>query len=293
MQRGVEVGREAAAMSVIVPAHDEARSIGRLLTALTGPPDPSVPDLDVVVVCNGCADDTAEVARQGAHGTVRVIEIPVASKAEALRTGSAAARHAQRVFLDADVVISAEDLRTMSQSMARSGALAAGPTRVLAMQGVSPAVRWYYDVWQRLPEVQRGLFGRGVVMVSEAGLSRLDLSVNVLSDDLAMSESFRGDERVVVADALVTIHPPRTLTDLLRRRIRVHLGNTQADDLGIRSASARTSVGEVLRIGLQDPRTAPKVPVFLLVTVLARAGARRQRARGLADSWLRDESSRA
>jgi cellulose synthase/poly-beta-1,6-N-acetylglucosamine synthase-like glycosyltransferase len=291
-------------MSVIVPAHDEARTIGRLLTALVGSADRSLPDLDVVVVCNGCTDNTAEVARQeaarqeapqqqGGQGTVRVIEIPVASKVEALRTGSAAARHAQRVFLDADVVISQNGLLAMSRAMASTGALAAGPTRVLAMHGVSPVVRWYYDVWQRLPEVRRGLFGRGVVMVSEAGLHRLDLSADILSDDLAMSEAFSGNERVVVADAVVTIHPPRTVSDLLRRRIRVHLGNTQADDLGIRSASARTSVGDVLRIGLRDPRTAPKVPVFLLITLLARVGARRRQARGLADSWLRDESSRA
>jgi hypothetical protein len=34
-------------------------------------------------------------------------------------------------------------------------------------------VRWYYDVWTLLPGTQRGLWGRGVIALNEAGHRRL------------------------------------------------------------------------------------------------------------------------
>src|ERR687891_96542 len=75
--------------SVIIPAYDESARIGRCLDALFSGVGPG--RLDVIVVCNGCRDDTAARARATGH-PVRVIELPVASKAAALRAGDAAAR---------------------------------------------------------------------------------------------------------------------------------------------------------------------------------------------------------
>lgn len=288
-------GGGGVAMSVIVPAHNEARSIGRLLDALLGSPDSTtvVPGLDVVVVCNGCSDDTAAVAGRYGHGDdLRVVQIPVPSKIEALRTGNSCAHYATRAFVDADVIIDHDGLAAMQQAMERTGSLAAGPTRVLDRQGVSLPVRWYYDVWERLPQVEEGLFGRGVVMVSAEGLDQLDLSADLLSDDLAMSEAFAPSQRVVVRGATVTIRLPKTVADLLRRRIRVALGNAQADQLGVRTEAARTSMSDVVRPAVRDPRLMPKVLVFLAVTVIARTVARRHRASGTPAGWLRDESSR-
>ncbi len=57
--------------SIIIPAHDESATIDACLTSLLD--DPHCDDLDVLVVCNGCTDDTADRAR--AHGApVRVLE---------------------------------------------------------------------------------------------------------------------------------------------------------------------------------------------------------------------------
>ncbi|MYT19449.1 glycosyltransferase, partial [Streptomyces sp. SID7760] len=75
--------------SIVIPAHNEGRVIGRLLDALLADAPASGPD--IVVVCNGCTDDTAAVA--GARGPrVRVVEIPTPSKHTALRVGDEHAR---------------------------------------------------------------------------------------------------------------------------------------------------------------------------------------------------------
>ena len=51
-----------------------------------------------------------------------------------------------------------------------------------------------------------------------SGLSELP---PLLADDLAASLAFGPAERAVVAGARVLVHAPRTVNDLIRRRIRV------------------------------------------------------------------------
>jgi hypothetical protein len=113
-----------------------------------------------------------------------------------------------------------------------------------------------------------------------------------MSDDLAISEAFRPDERRIVDAATVTIRPPRTLSDLLRRRIRVNTGNAQLDQRGGRSTEARTSTADLIGLARRDRANLPGVLVFLAVALASRLAARRRIRRGDYDTWLRDESSR-
>ena len=277
-------------LSVIIPAHNEQGSISHLLTALTSGEDGS--GLDIVVVCNGCTDNTANVARRHGPG-VRVAEVATASKALSLRRGDELARGFPRAYVDADVVIDRASLLRLRDALADGSVLACGPRRVVALDKSGPLVRWYYDVWQRLPQVEQGLFGRGVVMVSAEGYERLRGLPQVMSDDLAMSEAFSARERRVVTDALVVIQAPRTVRDLLRRRVRVVTGNAQADDHGLRHHESRTSARRLLEMASHSPRLAMRLPVFLSITLLARVLSRRAVRAGDFTTWQRDDSSRA
>src|SRR5688500_5584423 len=120
-------------ITVIIPAHNEAAVIERCLRALTdGAADG---ELDVIVVANGCSDDTAATARKfGASGGggVRVLETDVPSKSNALNLGDHAADAADgwpRVYADADVVLSLASLRRIAAALAEGpgGGLAAAP----------------------------------------------------------------------------------------------------------------------------------------------------------------------
>jgi glycosyltransferase involved in cell wall biosynthesis len=85
--------------SVIIPVHNEAKTLGRCLGALaaqTGAPD----DLDIIVVDDASRDGTAEVAQ--AYG-VRVVALPVQQgPAVARNAGAAEARGEVLLFIDAD-----------------------------------------------------------------------------------------------------------------------------------------------------------------------------------------------
>ena len=279
-----------AVASVIIPAHNEAATIGRNLLALRQGTHES--DLDVVVVCNGCTDQTAEVARR-ADPLARVIEIQQPSKAEAVRVGNTASDVFPRVHLDADIELSGAAVMQLLEPITRDNVLATAPRRDVPKASCSRWVRWYYEVWEALPQVESGLFGRGVVVLSEQAQARVAALPRMMSDDLGMSDSFSGDERRVVPGAVAVIHPPRTLRDLVRRRIRIATGNTQAAQLGVRRPASRTSTRTLLGLAVGRPGLALRLPVFLGVHVAARLGARQAVRSGDFTTWQRDESSRS
>lgn len=278
----------AAVASVVIPAHNEAGQIARNLRTLRSGLDGR--ELDVVVVCNGCTDDTAAVAR-AADPSARVIEIAQPSKQAAVRVGNTATAVFPRVHLDADVELSGASVLRLVDQLG-DGVEAAAPGRTQPRAGCSPVVRWYYDVWEALPAVTTGLFGRGAVALSAAGQDRIARLPALMGDDLVMSEAFEERERRIVEEAQVIVYPPRTLKDLLRRRIRVGTGNAQAAGAGIRRPESVTGPGTLARLALTRPGLAAKIPVFVAVTLAARIGASRAVARGDFTTWRRDESSR-
>lgn len=299
-------------VTVVVPAHNEERVIRRLLAALAGTTPAgagatqgaagTTPDgagsgdqpggLRVVVVCNGCTDDTAGIAA-GFPG-VTVLQTPVPSKREALRLGdSAAGADYPRVYVDADVEIGRADVLGLAAALEDPAVLAAAPARVIPRAGVSPLVRWYYDVWEQLPGVRRGIFGRGVVAVSAAGHERISALPLLMADDLAMSSAFGDGERRVVESSTVVVHPPRTWSDLMRRRVRAATGTAQAyAGAAELQTDSRTSLSDLRAVVRARPGLALRLPVFVAVALLARRQAARAVRMGDFSTWLRDESSR-
>lgn len=276
--------------SIVIPAHDEERVIGRLLAALTG--DGAEP-FEIVVVCNGCTDATADVARAAGSGVV-VVEQDRPSKHAALRAGNAVARAFPRLFVDADVEIDASAVSRLVDTLEASAGelLAVGPTRHLPTARSSWPVHAYYEVWTQLPAVRSGLFGRGVIAVSRAGYERVGEIPELMGDDLVISEAFADHERSVVDDAVVTIHPPRTIRDLYRRRVRAATGNRQADVAGVRRPTSSVSVHDLVDLARAQPRLILRLPIFVAVSVAGRWGAQRAIRAGDYSTWERDSSSR-
>ncbi len=126
----------------------------------------------------------------------------------------------------------------------------------------------------------------------------------MLADDLAASLSFAPQERTIAAGARVVVHPPRTVADLLRRRVRAAVGVTQIERAqaqgtqigGAQSpseATARTRSADLLAIAGSGLGMAARVAVFMAIAIVARTRARWAVARGDYSTWLRDESSRS
>lgn len=275
------------AASIVIPAHNEQLGLARLLPQLLGEAMPG--EFHVIVVCNGCTDASASTAA-GFGPAVDVIERDEASKAAALVAGAQRVSTFPIIYIDADVVIDTASIRALISALETQKYLAAGPERHLDRSGVSFPAGWYYDVWELLPNVRSGLFGRGVIALSAAGYNRIDVLPRYLSDDLAFSEAFSAQERTIVADARVTVWPARTWRALLRRRTRVATGVRELQHDNALSSSAETKLSDVFAIVRERPTFALKSALFLATAVAARFAARRSRHNGV--SWQRDETSR-
>ncbi len=107
--------------SIVIPAHDEAIALPRLLSTLRGQ-DVGGRRLQVVVAVNGSTDATAAVARgqvdmfAAAGHQLIVAETEIASKAAGLNLGDDHASAFPRLYLDADVALSPRPYDARSKS---------------------------------------------------------------------------------------------------------------------------------------------------------------------------------
>lgn len=286
--------------SVVIAAHNEATVISDCLNSLLADAQPH--EFDVTVVANGCSDDTAAVAAR--HPGVRVLDIAVASKSAALNAGDAVAVGFPRIYLDADIVVNTRGARALSESVSpqhTSGTdnarvpLAAVPRRELVLDGRPLLVRGYFAINSRLPAFSNGLFGRGMITLSEAARSRFEHFPGMIADDLFLDSLFADTEKVQLDEVATRVETPRGTRELLRRLVRVRRGNaemraaaqTGAIAAEVRSADRWSWLRDVV---VPHPWLAPAAIAYIGITALAAVLAKRTPQQGR--EWGHDASSR-
>lgn len=277
-------------ISVIIPAHNESSVIARTLRAMTD--GAAAGELDVIVVCNGCTDDTASVARRF-NPSVRVIETDIASKTHALNLGDEAAKFFPRVYADADILITVKTIRTLALRLERPGLLVVAPTPELCLVGCSWPVRACYQVRSLLPSAHEGVGGSGVYVLSKAGRRRFREFPAVTADDGYVRIQFQLQERETLRSVRSTVFPPRTIKDLIATKTRAHYGSFQLASLFPKLWENRGESNKDSLIRLfRDPRLWCKLAVYCLVTTIAKHRAK-YRLRNAIIGWERDDTSRA
>ena len=207
-------------MSVVVPAHNESALIRRLVSRL------AVDDrLEVVVVANGCTDDTADVAR-GISSRVTVVEIDEASKIAALNAGDQVATVWPRAYVDADVVVEPSALLAVGAALA-GGALVCSPALRVATSGSSWAVRAYYRIWELTDYRRESHIGSGIYALSAEGRSRFTSFPPIIADDRFVQTRFAPSERVTLEEHHFEVEAPRDFRSLVHRQERIALGNLE------------------------------------------------------------------
>jgi glycosyltransferase involved in cell wall biosynthesis len=272
--------------TVVIPAHNEARVIARCLGALL---DTALPgEFEVIVVCNGCHDDTAALARAIAPHAI-VLELDAASKAAALNAGDAVASTFPRLYVDADVQLTTEAARATITAL-REGALCAAPVAHHDVSGRPWLVRCFYAVHERIPFFTGpGAVGNGVYGLSAEGRSRFDRFPDITADDQYVLERFTPEERHTIPSERFTIQTPRTLRGVVTIRTRSYRGNLELHAME-RPDVAEERVGvSTLASLLRKPRGALGVPVWVAVNVVAKVQARRS----WDGAWERDDTSRS
>lgn len=276
-------------ISIIIPAHNEGSVIARTLKAITDGAAPS--ELDVVVVCNGCTDDTALVAREFVP-RVRVIETDVARKTHALNLGDEAAQSYPRIYVDADVVLTIDSIRAIARRLGQDDVLAVAPTPKIDLTGCSWPVRACYEIRSLLPSAQEGIGGSGVYALSETGRRRFREFPVVTADDGYVRIQFRPDERETLKDTFSIVFAPRILKDLIATKSRAHYGSLELAHLfpELWKNRGESNHESLLRL-FSVPQLWGKLMIYFAVTTLAKFRAGRNLRRPIA-GWERDNTSR-
>lgn len=201
-------------LSVIIPANNEEMYLATCLDALlrshdqkrrvarAGDHEDARP-VEVIIVANGCTDDTAEIARgyipkAEARGWVmKVLDIKAGGKLNALNVGDETAQGDVRIYMDADVIVTPQLLAQIGEALDRPDAAYASGTLVVS-RGMTWVSRAYARFWCRLPFVAEGVPGCGIYAVNSAGRGRWQAFPEIISDDTFVRLHFRPTERLGV-----------------------------------------------------------------------------------------------
>ena len=246
-------------VSVLIPAHNEADWLPACLDALCAA-DPVAGPVEVIVVANGCTDDTAELARRKAPAfeargwALRVLELAQGSKLGALNAGEAAARGAVLVYLDADVLVSPPLLAQLAEALAEDA-----PRYASGMPQVTTSGDWvtrhYTRFWQTTGFMTHGVPGFGVFAMNRTGRARWGEWPDIISDDTFARLNFRPEERIAVP-APYAWPMIEGFAPLVRVRRRQDIGVAEVEQLFpdlMRNDDAHDQMRPFWRRALADP----------------------------------------
>lgn len=218
-------------LSILIPANNEAARIDACLGALLASNWSRPGKVEVVVVANGCTDNTAgiamdcETAFADRGWSLVVMEQDQGNKLVAINTAEAVARGSARLYLDADVTVSPGLVQALAAALDTDKPLFASGTLTIAEPN-SAISRAYRRIWRQVPFMAQGVPGCGVFAVNAAGRDRWEAFPDIVSDDTFVRLHFAPEERVSVPE---TYNWPiaEGLRNLIRVRRRQDRGVTQ------------------------------------------------------------------
>jgi glycosyltransferase involved in cell wall biosynthesis len=247
-------------VSVLIPAHNEAEYIRACLNAVLESDGLGQIDREIIVLANGCNDDTIPVASEyidqasSSGWTLRVLEIAKGGKLNALNVGDNTASGDIRLYVDADVTIDPDLMSALVDALSGGTPCYACGTAVVTAK--SWLTRIYARFWQKLPFMTDTTPGFGVFAVNRSGRNRWGDWPDIISDDTFARLNFAASERVKVT---ATYHWPliEGFGPLVRVRRRQDAGVTEISSqfpaLMMNEDKPDPSVARIAGLALRDP----------------------------------------
>ena len=223
---------ENPSVGVVICAYNEERNIGSLLANLV-----REHIQEIIVVASGCTDKTVEIARrfQLAHPQIRVlIENTRTGKTSAINLALKNATTEYLVFVPADVRPAAASIAKLIEGFKPSTGIRVG--RPVPVDEESTLLgRLSHLIWtlhnRTLLELSReGILGHasGEFFAIRQGIIS-ELPTGVVNDDAYMAVAVRkaGFRIDYENDAVAFMKGPRTVSDYVSQRRRVHFGHVQ------------------------------------------------------------------
>lgn len=248
-------------ISVIIPANNEEGYIGTCLDLLLASEPPAKGPMQVVVVANGCTDDTVGEAQARSSGfaekgwALEVLDLPEGGKVHALNASEKTVKYPLRVYIDADIHVTPPLIAQLAEALDRPE-----PAYVGGRPGIRRAQSFvserYARFWEKLPFMATGVPGCGVFGVNAAGRARWGAFPQVIADDTFVRYNFAPHEMHGVPGTY-TWPITEGFANLVRVRRRQDEGlaeiRTLWPDLAARTERTNPDSTEKLLLFLRDP----------------------------------------
>jgi cellulose synthase/poly-beta-1,6-N-acetylglucosamine synthase-like glycosyltransferase/peptidoglycan/xylan/chitin deacetylase (PgdA/CDA1 family) len=232
------LGAAPRAVSVVVPAYNEAKVIERTISSVLASQGV---DVEVIVLDDGSKDRTGDVVASRFHRDprVRLVRLPNGGKAGALNLGFKLATHPVVVALDADTIF----LPTTIFELVRrfdDERVAAVAGRAVVGNVTGTMARWQaleYVIGQAVERRAWHVFGLVSVVPGAVGAWRRDAVIeaggfarDTLAEDsdLTIDLQVRGWRVDYAPDAVALTEAPETVRALVKQRYRWSYGVLQA-----------------------------------------------------------------
>lgn len=278
--------------SIIIPAYNESALIAGTLAYLIG--DRYLKNIEIIVVCNGCIDQTAEKVRLfnveysslllANNISIVTYETDKASKTNALNIGVRQSRYDINLFLDADILINGQDLQKLVSDLNDKKLKAMSPSIVFDFTHSSFLVRQYYKVAsQSYYNIDYRL--SNVIALSASAIDKVGSLPEVIADDDYIRRLFSPHEIAVSKKCVYQFICAKTFVSLLQVLTRVERGNIQLASKHVEFEQTKRPMGYY---------NLPKVAFlfFVIIRLFVKVRAKIQILLGNTEQWERDESNR-
>ncbi|HJV66230.1 MAG TPA: glycosyltransferase [Geomonas sp.] len=212
------------AVSVVIPAKNEAGTIGQCLESIRAAS--GCRRVEIIVVDNGSADDTREIAQ--ALGAL-VLAKPGVTISELRNCGARLASAPVVAFVDADIVVSESWLDSALAALGQPGVVCAGCSPDIPAQSTWMQRAWHYDIVSSPSSSKRQWLGSANLLVARDVFEKAGGFDTALTTCEDVDLGYRlGRYGTIVADkSIKAVHlgETRTLAEFFRKESWRGIGN--------------------------------------------------------------------
>ncbi len=287
---------------IIIAAYNEASVIKDTLASLHT--NGAINHYQLLVVCNGCTDETDSVIRTHFPHVLR-FNLTHPSKALAIRYAESLNPGFPRIYLDADITLTALNAHTLIElAKSQKQPCLLIPSSDLISTHSTALVKSYYRTWYKTPHVQQSGFGAGTYVINKIGRDGFGEWPELIADDAFVRLQFASDHVNVTQKAKVAVKAPKTLWSLIKVKSRSKLGNlelnaymSQNSSQQLESNSVNKPPQRIANSGVSEQSVTSisykwyDKGVYLTINLVALMMAKWQFLTGYR-TWQRDESNR-
>ena len=273
-------------LTVIIPAYNEEKCIERTLSELT---NFSSLEVEVIVLPNGCVDNTAEFVR-AKFPSFKVVELDTGSKILAINKGLEIAQFEHVLVQDADVIISTESIRSILKFIESEQYLFASPTTKIVQDG-SFLTNMYYSFLKLTPAYRVGMVNSGAYLISPQARDILGKFPQVIADDGYVKGTLGSANLATIPSCYSVVMSPRTIWSLIKIKTRSKLGNMELKKKFTSPTTGGNSFSSLFKIAIKE-KALFQFLIYATVISIATFRAKLQIKKLKTIKWERDESTR-